>query len=270
MNPTASSVRKSARRVVGRGLHKVARKFSDPYVEELNRIAAELREEIVRQGDRCLDRVVEFEIRTRRDMIYAGDLEAAAESNRFASEFLRSATPFARPQETLANALLLAPAGGMALEFGVATGNTLRVIAESRGGKGVFGFDWFQGLPEDWINGMPAGSFARPDPPDVPGAELVVGLFADSLPGFLDTHPGDVYFLHVDGDLYSSAKTVLDLVGPRLRPGSIVHFDEFFNYPGWQQHEHKAWLEYVERTGVEFEYVAYTYADNQVTVRIGG
>jgi hypothetical protein len=268
MNAAVLSVRKSMRSLVGRGLHKVARRFSDPYVEELNRIAADLREEIVRQGDRCLDRVVEFEIRTRRDMIYAGDLEAAAESGRFANEFLRGAEHFARPQETLANALSLAPDGGMALEFGVASGNTLRVIAKARGGKDVFGFDWFQGLPEDWINGMPAGSFARADLPEVPGAELVVGLFADSLPGFLSTHPGHVDFLHVDGDLYSSAKTVLDLVGPRLRPGSIVHFDEFFNYPGWKQHEHKAWLEYVDRTGVEFEYVAYTYADNQVTVRI--
>jgi hypothetical protein len=257
--------------MVGRGLHRAARRFGDPYVDELNRVAAELREEITRQADRVLDRVVEFEIRSRRDMIYAGDQEAAAESDRFAREFLRGAQHFARPQETLANALRLAPdSGGMALEFGVASGNTLRVITKSRGAKEVYGFDWFQGLPEDWLNGMPAGSFARTDLPEVPGAELVVGLFADTLPGFLDTHPGHVDFLHVDGDLYSSAKTVLDLAGPRLRPGSIVHFDEFFNYPGWQQHEHKAWLEYVERTGVEFDYVAYTYADNQVTVRITG
>lgn len=119
----------------------------------------------------------------------------------------------------------------MALEFGVASGNTLRTIARARGGREVYGFDSFDGLPEAWLNGMPAGAFARDDLPDVPGAELVVGLFADSLPGFLENHPGHIDFLHVDGDLYSSAKTVLDLCGPRLRAGSIVHFDEFFNFP---------------------------------------
>ncbi len=229
-----------------------------------------LREEIVRQGDRLVDRVVEFEIRTRRDIVYAGDQDAALESNVFARENLIGARHFGSPPETLAHALSLAPTGGMALEFGVATGNTLRAIARARGGAEVYGFDSFEGLPEAWLNGLPAGAFARDNLPDVPGAELVVGLFADSLPGFLEAHPGHVDFLHVDSDLYSSAKTVLDLVGSRLRQGSIVHFDEFFNYPGWKRHEYRAWMEYVERTGIEYEYEAYTYNDNQVTVRITG
>nr|WP_245788185.1 class I SAM-dependent methyltransferase [Amycolatopsis marina] len=236
----------------------------------MHKMTETLRAEIIRQGDRLLDRVVEFEIRTRRDIVYAGDQDAALESNVFARENLIGARHFGSPPDTLAHALSLAPTGGMALEFGVASGNTLRAIAKARGGGEVYGFDSFEGLPEAWLNGLPAGAFARGDLPDVPGAELVVGLFADSLPDFLERHPGHVDFLHVDSDLYSSAKTVLDLVGPRLRPGSIVHFDEFFNYPGWKRHEYRAWMEYVERTGVEYEYEAYTYNDNQVTVRITG
>ncbi len=263
-----SPVTKTLRRTLGKLLHQAAAKVDDPYTDQLNRMAAELREEIVRQGDRVLDRVVEFEIRSRRDIVYAGDQDAALESNVFARENLVGAQHFGRPKETLEYALSLAPQGGMALEFGVASGNTLRTIAGARGGREVYGFDSFDGLPEAWLNGMPAGAFARDDLPDVPGAELVVGLFADSLPGFLGTHGEHVDFLHVDGDLYSSAKTVLDLCGPRLRAGSIVHFDEFFNFPGWKRHEYRAWTEYVERTGVEFEYVAYTYSDNQVTVKI--
>lgn len=262
------TVGKVLRKAVGRVLHKVASKVHDPYTDQLNRLGEELRQEVVRQGDRLLDRVVEFEIRSRRDIVYAGDQDAALESNVFARENLVGSRHFGSPPETLAYALSLAPQGGMALEFGVASGNTLRAIARSRGGVEVYGFDSFDGLPEAWLNGMPAGAFARDDLPDVPGAELVVGLFADSLPGFLDQHPGHVDFLHVDGDLYSSAKTVLDLCGPRLRAGSIVHFDEFFNFPGWKRHEYRAWMEYLERTGVEFEYEAYTYNDNQVTVRI--
>lgn len=263
-----SPVTKTLRRALGRVLFGVASKVHDPYTDRLNRMTAELREEVVRQSDRVLDRVVEFEIRSRRDIVYAGDQDAALQSNVFAREHLVGARHFGKPEETLAYALSLAPHGGMALEFGVASGNTLGAIARARGGEEVYGFDSFDGLPEAWLNGMPAGAFARDDLPDVPGAELVVGLFADSLPGFLEKHEGHIDFLHVDGDLYSSAKTVLDHCGPRLRAGSIVHFDEFFNFPGWKRHEYRAWTEYVERTGVEFEYVAYTYSDNQVTVKI--
>ena len=262
------SATRTLRRILGTALFRLASTLYDPGTDRLDRMSTELRKEIVRQGDRVLDRIVEFEIRSRRDIVYAGDQDAARESNVFARENLIGTPHFGSPPETLDYALSLAPQGEMALEFGVATGNTLRRIAQVRGGVEVYGFDSFDGLPEAWLNGMPVGAFARADLPDVPGAELVVGLFADSLPGFLKQHEGPVDFLHVDSDLYSSAKTVLDLCGPRLRAGSIVHFDEFFNYPGWKRHEYRAWTEYVERTGVEFEYVAYTYNDNQVTVRI--
>jgi methyltransferase family protein len=256
---------RTARRRLGVGLHVLANRLHDPYTDRLNQVADELRHEIVRTRDR----VIEFEIRSRRDIIYAGDQDAALESNRFAREHLVGATHFGSPPETLAHALEIAPStGGMALEFGVASGNTLRTIAKARDGKEVYGFDSFQGLPEAWLNGMPAGAFARDDLPAVPGAELVVGWFADTLPGFLEEHQGHVDFLHVDGDLYSSAKTVLENVGPRLRPGSIVHFDEFFNYPGWQAHEYRAWLECLAATDIRGDYIAYTYNDNQVTVRI--
>ena len=265
-----SPVTKTLRRALGRVLFGVASKVHDPYTDRLNRMTAELREEVVRQSDRVLDRVVEFEIRSRRDIVYAGDQDAALQSNVFAREHLVGARHFGKPEEQLAYALSLAPHGGMALEFGVASGNTLGAIARARGGEEVYGFDSFDGLPEAWLNGMPAGAFARDDLPDVPGAELVVGLFADSLPGFLEKHEGHIDFLHVDGDLYSSAKTVLDHCGPRLRAGSIVHFDEFFNFPGWKRHEYRAWMEFVERTGIEYVYEAYTYNDNQVTVRITG
>ena len=262
------SATRTLRRILGTALFRLASTLYDPGTDRLDRMSTDLRKEIVRQGDRVLDRIVEFEIRSRRDIVYAGDQDAARESNVFARENLIGTPHFGSPPETLDYALSLAPQGEMALEFGVATGNTLRRIAQVRGGVEVYGFDSFDGLPEAWLNGLPVGAFARADLPDVPRAELVVGLFADSLPGFLKQHEGPVDFLHVDSDLYSSARTVLDLCGPRLRAGSIVHFDEFFNYPGWKRHEYRAWTEYVERTGVEFEYVAYTYNDNQVTVRI--
>jgi hypothetical protein len=227
-------------------------------------------EELRRQIGRTADRVGELETRMRRDITLAGDQHATLEASIFATEQMTTAKQCAYAHETFEYALTLAPTGGLALEFGVYSGATLKVIAAARGGERVFGFDSFKGLPSDWRSGFPAGIFQVEDPPDVPGAELVIGLFDDVLPEFLDAHPGVVDFLHVDSDLYSSAKTVLDLVGPRLAVGSVIVFDEFFNYPGWRQHEYRAWAEYVERTGVRFDYRAYSSDNEQVVVQITG
>ena len=75
-------------------------------------------------------------------------------------------------------------------------------------------------------------------------------------------------FVHIDADLYSSADFVLRRLESRLRPGTVIVFDEFFNFPGWQAHEYRAWTEFVERTGVKFEYLAYTSNNEQVAVRL--
>lgn len=275
-----TDVPRPIRRIIGAGIDRVGPRLNhttDERLDHLHREIAELRGElrelrgeVIRQGDRVLDRVVEFEIRTRRDIIYGGDVQATRESNEFALDHFVHARQCEGSIETLRYALSQAPTGGMALEFGVATGDSLQIIAEARRGSEVYGFDSFEGLPEAWLNGMPAGTFAQEQLPEVPGADLVVGWFDDTLPQFLDEHPGPVDFVHVDSDLYSSAKTVLELVGPRLRPGSIVHFDEFYNYPGWERHEFRAWNEHVDKSGLQYTYTAYAYDDCQVTARIDG
>ncbi|HEV7854779.1 MAG TPA: class I SAM-dependent methyltransferase, partial [Mycobacterium sp.] len=154
-------------------------------------------------------------------------------------------------------------------EFGVATGTTLKIIADAVGNdRTVVGFDTFTGLPEAWRTGFPAGEFAQQHLPDVAGAELIVGLFEDELPGFLARNEDQIAFMHVDCDLYSATKAVLDLTTERLAPGAVLLFDEFFNFPGWQQHEFRAWTEFLERTGRTFEYLAYTGNSEQVVVRL--
>ena len=196
--------------------------------------------------------------------------EATASTAEFILEHLRVTDTFGHPHDTLRHALGQIEIPGMALEFGVASGTTLRIITEAfteREGT-VAGFDVFSGLPETWRTGFPVGEFAQESIPEVPGAQLVPGLFEDTLPSFLNDKSGPVAFLHLDADLYSSTKTVLDLLGDRLVPGSIVVFDEFFNYPGWQQHEYRAWTEFVTRTGISFEYLGYTVDNEQVIVEI--
>lgn len=167
--------------------------------------------------------------------------------------------------ELLDFAVELAPADGLVLEFGVATGDTLRRITKHRSPS--HGFDSFEGLPEDWRTGFDKGSFAMA-PPDIDGATLHVGWFEDSLPGFFAEHEGPIAFAHLDADLYSSTVTIFREGEDRFVEGSILLFDEYFNYPGWEQHEHKAFLEFIERTGHDFEYVAYNSLHEQVLVRL--
>lgn len=245
-------------------LEDTVTKAVTPLLAQQEQQIAQLRDE----NRRIYDRLIEFEVRTRRDVVYAADRQAALTSAEFVQAHMPNAPRFDDPHRVLEHALTLAPTGGMALEFGVYTGATLKIIAAARTSGGVFGFDSFEGLPEDWRIDFPVGSFSVEGRPEVAGAELVVGWFTDTLPGFLDAHPDPVDFVHVDADLYSSTKTVLDLVGPRLRPGSVLVFDEFFNFPGWQEHEYRAWREYLERSGRSVSYEGYCYANEQVIVRI--
>ncbi|WP_370946100.1 class I SAM-dependent methyltransferase [Amycolatopsis sp. cg5] len=263
--PLDSRIRRALADKLKRAVADAVKPLLAEQTERLERQVAEARAE----AQRAYDRVIEFEIRSRRDLVYAADQRAAREAAEFVIEHMPSAPRFGERLGVLEHGLKLAPADGMALEFGVFQGTSLKLIAETRQTGGVYGFDSFKGLPEQWGVDFAPGHFAVDELPDVPGAELVVGWFDETLPGFLDERQGHVGLLHVDCDLYSSTKTVLELVGPRLRPGSIVVFDEFFNYPAWKDGEYRAWTEYVEKTGISFEYVGYSYVDEQVVVRIG-
>ncbi|MDP5182780.1 class I SAM-dependent methyltransferase [Blastococcus sp. BMG 814] len=231
-------------------------------------LAPLVRDVVAAEADRVISALHEVEFRQRRDLLAAGERDAAVRSARFAAQEMPTARAFHDRTSTLEHGLELAPRGGMALEFGVFEGRSLEVVAAGRGRREVYGFDSFEGLPEDYRPHVRTGAFAVGSLPDVEGAELVVGWFGETLPGFLATHPGPVDFVHVDGDLYSSAVTVLDLVGPRLTAGSVLVFDEFFNFPGWEAHEFRAWQEWLARTGARAEYVAYTSNDEQVVVRL--
>ncbi|MBJ7477476.1 TylF/MycF/NovP-related O-methyltransferase [Rhodococcus erythropolis] len=267
-----SSARTKLQRAVSEVVEAADRHNADRTQQILDALALSRDELAEARGDIAglRSRIDELEFRQRRDLAYAVDLEATASTAEFILEHLRVAETFGHPHDTLRHALGLIEIPGMALEFGVASGTTLRIVAEAfteREGT-VAGFDVFSGLPETWRTGFPVGEFAQESVPEVPGAQLVPGLFEDTLPSFLNDESGPVAFLHLDADLYSSTKTVLDLLGDRLVPGSIVVFDEFFNYPGWQQHEYRAWTEFVTRTGISFEYLGYTVDNEQVVVKI--
>lgn len=195
---------------------------------------------------------------------------AQRETVAFVAEHLQGLPAFGHPHETLRFALQQIEGGpGLALEFGVWQGTTLRIIADVLSPEhDVVGFDCFTGLPEEWRPGFPAGAFAQDQLPVVPGARLVAGLFETTLPGFLEENRGRIAFVHLDADLYSSTSTVLRLLGDRLGPGTVLVFDEFFRYPGWQQHEYRAWCEFIATWDRGYEYIAYTANHEQVAIKL--
>jgi len=88
--------------------------------------------------------------------------------------------------------------------------------------------------------------------------ELVVGLFQDTLDDFLKEHEEPVAYLHLDADLYSSTKFVLDKLKKRIVSGTVISFDEIRNYPEYRDHEIKAWLEFSSKTKISYEWITRT------------
>jgi hypothetical protein len=158
---------------------------------------------------------------------------------------------------------------GLVLEFGVYSGRTINQLSKWLAPAQVWGFDSFEGLPEDWTSRMPQGFFARKDLPRVrPNVKLVKGWFDQTLPRFLSTTEKPVRLLHIDSDLYSSAQTVLTQLSDRLRLGTVIIFDEYMNYPGWQQDEFRAWQELVQARQISYRYIGRVSRHQQVAVRI--
>ena len=151
------------------------------------------------------------------------------------------------------------------LEFGVYEGYTLRRWAKllQNPASSLHGFDSFEGLPEVWDGLRPKGTFdvkgMLPQYED-PRVCLHKGWFEDTLPRFaLPAH--DRLVLHLDADLYSSTKFVLDTLRESISPGTIIIFDEFCD----RLHELKAFDEFLQATGARFRFLAGTTNLEQVT-----
>lgn len=162
------------------------------------------------------------------------------------------------------------PQLGFICELGVYRGQSLNEIARHCPSEQIHGFDTFTGLPEFWRDGFPKGAF------DVSSEKLAFekncvlhkGLFDQTLPVFLQQVNSHAKLIHVDCDLYSSSISALRILAPRIQPGTVIVFDEYFNYPGWQEHEHKAFREFLDLADCGCKYLAYNKTGQQVAVLI--
>ena len=144
------------------------------------------------------------------------------------------------PVTPLEYAARISNPNGEWLEFGTGSGESTTIMSKERMGTNrVYTFDSFLGLPENWgslthslIHSFTLslthsgrldygkGSFKQPKP-DLPrNVVCIEGMFEDTLPKFLHSHPNiEISLIHIDCDIYSSTKTVLKHLAPLILPG---------------------------------------------------
>ena len=89
-----------------------------------------------------------------------------------------------------------------------------------------------------WFNATVARSLATFDPPQ----EEQLGMA----------------LAHIDCDLHSSTKDVLEAIAPRFRKGTLILFDEYFGHFRWQDGEAKAWREFGHAKAIPHRFIGHT------------
>lgn len=207
-----------------------------------------------------------------RNLLYELQLRARADSADYVEAQMRDAMMFADRWELLDYCVSLAAPKGLFIEGGVGKGDSIRKLASIVPGD-IHGFDTFTGLPEDW-SGTEArrGKFSTGGSlPKVPAnVHLHKGLFDETLPRLLAQTEDNISFLHVDCDTYNATRSIFSQLKKRILPGTVIVFDEYFNYPNWRQHEFRAFQEYVREENISYGYLGYAIREGQVAVRILG
>jgi hypothetical protein len=154
------------------------------------------------------------------------------------------------------------------VEFGCGWGVTLALAYRESRRHGhrakLWAFDSFQGFPACrderdqhpvWKEGEMANSLdafheacaSNGIPKEA--YEVVAGFFEHSLTTLSpDDEPRNIALAYVDCDMYSSTKTVLEFLEPRLKHGMIIAFDDYFCWsPSQISGERRAMLELLTR-----------------------
>ncbi len=143
------------------------------------------------------------------------------------------------------------------IEFGVAAGESFKwwLKQNQHTDSRFYGFDTFDGLPEDW-GPFKKGSFTNnnvlPEINDARG-KFYQGLFQQTVPGFvkeLDNSKRNV--LMMDADLYTATLYALTSLAPYLKKGDLIFFDEFVV----PTHEFKAYSDFVQSYYINLELIA--------------
>ena len=89
---------------------------------------------------------------------------------------------------------------------------------------------------------------------------------SDTLEKFLEEKKPNINFVHMDLDTYPSSKYVLEKIKPFLMKGSIILFDEIYNFAGWEVGEYKALKEVFNDN--EYKFIAFARDNHPAIIKI--
>ena len=153
-------------------------------------------------------------------------------------------------------------------EFGVWRGVSFKYLINAF--KKGYGFDTFEGIPEDWHNEKEGTYSAEGIIPKIDGGTFLKGKFEDTLPSFFKESRPIASIINFDADLYSSTLCALNYSKPVIDKNTILIFDEFIINKNWEQDEYKALNEFCSNNNLTYEVLAISYCTKQVAVKLIG
>ncbi len=159
---------------------------------------------------------------------------------------------------------------GLIIEAGVFFGMSINKIAKLQKDKTIYGFDSFEGLPMAWNDKELAGSYSthKQIPKVKNNVVLIEGWFKETLPTFIKTHEQSIAFLHIDCDIYSSTRDVFECLKSNIVIGTVILFDDFFGFEGFEQHEWKALNEFLKLQGFRAEFLGFCPLGRELAIKI--
>ena len=155
------------------------------------------------------------------------------------------------------------------IEFGVFEGKSINFLSSNMGDKTIYGFDSFEGLRENWL-GTTAQSSTFNLNGKIPklnsNVKIIKGWIQNTLIEFLKEKNQKIVFVHIDVDTYETTKFIIKNIKPYLKSGSIIIFDEMYNYPGWENNEYKALME--EFSEEYFQFIAFSDFGQEAIIKI--
>ena len=153
-------------------------------------------------------------------------------------------------------------------EFGVWKGEAFKYLIKTF--KKGYGFDTFEGLPEDW-HYRKAGSYSSEGKiPKVEGGEFIKGNFNDTLPDFFSVPRPMASIINFDADLYSSTICALNFAQSVIDKDTILIFDEFIINKNWEQDEYRALEEFCATNNYEYKVIGISFFTKQVALKLIG
>ena len=153
-------------------------------------------------------------------------------------------------------------------EFGVWRAEAFRYLIKTF--KKGYGFDTFEGIPEDWHHEKAGTYTSDGNIPKIKGGKFIVGKFEDTLPDFFAQERPMASIINFDADLYSSTICALNFAKPVIDQHTILIFDEFIINDNWEQDEYKALEEFCSNNDYTYEVLAISFFTKQVAVKIIG